>query len=89
MRDDETRYQVNHMTLFKRCIEIVCAIAFCGLGLLALIKGGIDGIQFAAGFTVLTVTFAVPLRSWRSTWRSFGGMLRWLLMAIGLFAVSV
>lgn len=89
MRDDKATYQVNYMALFKRYIEIVCAIAFSGLGLLALSKGGIDGIQFAAGFTILTVTFAVPLRSWRSTWRSFGGMLRWLLMAIGLFAVSV
>jgi hypothetical protein len=73
---------------FKRSIEIVCAIAFGILGLAAL-KGGIDGIQFAAGFTLLTISFAVPLHNWRHTWRSFGGMLRWLLMAIGLFTVSV
>jgi hypothetical protein len=46
----------------KRLIEIGCAIAFGCLGLLAL-KGGIDGIQFAAGFTLLTVTFAAPLKS--------------------------
>lgn len=72
----------------KRLIEIGCAIAFGCLGLLAL-KGGIDGIQFAAGFTLLTVTFAVPLNSWRNTWRSFGGILRWLLMTIGCFTISV
>jgi hypothetical protein len=42
----------------KRLTEILCAIAFAGLGLLALSKGG---IQFAAGFIVLTVAFAVPL----------------------------
>jgi hypothetical protein len=70
----------------KRLIEILCAIAFAGLGLLALSKGG---IQFAAGFTILTVTFAVPLQAWRNTWRSFGGMLRWLLMVIGCFSVSI
>ncbi|MEM6433907.1 MAG: hypothetical protein AAF773_08650 [Cyanobacteria bacterium P01_D01_bin.115] len=73
----------------KRLIEIGCAIAFGCLGLLALIQGGIDGVQFAAGFILLTVTFVVPLNSWRNTWRSFGGMLRWLLMAIGCFTVSV
>lgn len=72
----------------KRLIEIGCAIAFGCLGLLAL-KGGIDGIQFAAGFTLLTVTFAAPLKSWTNTLHSFGGMLRWLLMAIGCFTVSV
>jgi hypothetical protein len=71
---------------FKRLIEILCAIAFAGIGLLALSKGG---IQFAAGFSVLTVTFAVPLNTWQNTWRQFGGLLRWLLMAIGCFAVSI
>jgi hypothetical protein len=89
MRDDETRYQVNHMALLKRYIEIVCAIAFGGLALLALIQGSIDGMQFAAGFALLTVTFAVPLHSWRSTWQGVGGRLRWLFIAIGCFSVSV
>jgi hypothetical protein len=76
------------MTQVKRLIEIVCAVTYAILSILAASQG-MAGIQFASGFAVLAIAFGVPYKIWITTWRHFGGLFRWLLMLVGIFAVSV
>lgn len=68
----------------ERPLEYVLAL-LCGLLAITAVIGG--GWHYAMGFAVLAITFGLPRRAWRTL--SLGGLLRYIIMSLAVFSLSV